>query len=296
MSKRNLTVLDNSKAVTPTPSRPKFREFDKFVEEMEYIAFCSEPARSLEKQICTGNGYDSQGVKKETLPGRHQDAIKKIDHAIKLYESVNEDRARWEAFLDEGAEKYADPDDEDGALSLEYVSLQVGMLLGSFATTKISDPDVFVPTLIEEIRAAGPSWCVLESACRTIRRTMKTAPSIAAVLETIREEEDVWAERAQKAWGTGYAVGRLKEVRATIAEDLRKAADGHSHVAATNPLEDIKTPSTMVPGEHVRHSKFGFGFVEQVDGNKLTVEFYTVGRKMVLDSFVERAEEERIEP
>jgi DNA helicase-2/ATP-dependent DNA helicase PcrA len=37
----------------------------------------------------------------------------------------------------------------------------------------------------------------------------------------------------------------------------------------------------------VRHDKYGVGTVETVDGNKLTVEFDTADRKMVLDSFVE---------
>ena len=36
------------------------------------------------------------------------------------------------------------------------------------------------------------------------------------------------------------------------------------------------------------HMKFGPGTVAAVDGNKLTVEFDKAGRKMVLDSFVEK--------
>lgn len=42
-------------------------------------------------------------------------------------------------------------------------------------------------------------------------------------------------------------------------------------------------------GERVFHLKFGPGSVAEVDGNKLTVDFDKAGRKMVLDSFVERA-------
>jgi DNA helicase-2/ATP-dependent DNA helicase PcrA len=41
-------------------------------------------------------------------------------------------------------------------------------------------------------------------------------------------------------------------------------------------------------GARVLHTKFGPGTVAAVDGNKLTVEFDKSGRKMVLDSFVER--------
>jgi DNA helicase II / ATP-dependent DNA helicase PcrA len=46
--------------------------------------------------------------------------------------------------------------------------------------------------------------------------------------------------------------------------------------------------SDFAVGGRVLHAKFGPGTVEVIDGNKLTVEFDKAGRKMVLDSFVER--------
>jgi DNA helicase-2/ATP-dependent DNA helicase PcrA len=48
------------------------------------------------------------------------------------------------------------------------------------------------------------------------------------------------------------------------------------------------TASTFAIGNRVLHAKFGPGSVAAVDGNKLTVDFDKSGRKMVLDSFVER--------
>ncbi len=42
------------------------------------------------------------------------------------------------------------------------------------------------------------------------------------------------------------------------------------------------------PGERVQHQKFGAGTIADVDGNKLTIDFDTAGRKRVVDSFVER--------
>jgi DNA helicase-2/ATP-dependent DNA helicase PcrA len=42
-------------------------------------------------------------------------------------------------------------------------------------------------------------------------------------------------------------------------------------------------------GERVFHQKFGPGVVAAIDGNKLTVDFDKAGRKMVLDSFMQRA-------
>lgn len=47
--------------------------------------------------------------------------------------------------------------------------------------------------------------------------------------------------------------------------------------------------SAFDPGARVFHVKFGPGSVASVDGNKLTVDFDKAGRKMVLDSFVQKA-------
>lgn len=47
--------------------------------------------------------------------------------------------------------------------------------------------------------------------------------------------------------------------------------------------------SAFQRGERVTHQKFGAGTVADVDGNKLTIDFDEVGRKRVVDSFVERS-------
>jgi DNA helicase-2/ATP-dependent DNA helicase PcrA len=41
-------------------------------------------------------------------------------------------------------------------------------------------------------------------------------------------------------------------------------------------------------GERVFHLKFGYGRVESIEGNKLSIDFEKAGRKKVLDSFVNR--------
>jgi len=56
---------------------------------------------------------------------------------------------------------------------------------------------------------------------------------------------------------------------------------------------DLFAPTTSAPGaykvgERVAHDKFGPGQITAVDGNKLTIEFESAGRKRVVDSFVDR--------
>ena len=47
-----------------------------------------------------------------------------------------------------------------------------------------------------------------------------------------------------------------------------------------------KGRSDLSLGQRVFHQKFGYGTIEEIEGNKLEVEFETAGRKKVLDSFV----------
>ena len=42
-------------------------------------------------------------------------------------------------------------------------------------------------------------------------------------------------------------------------------------------------------GERVFHQKFGYGLIENIEGNKLSIAFDKAGAKKVLDSFVRPA-------
>ena len=79
----------------------------------------------------------------------------------------------------------------------------------------------------------------------------------------------------------------------------QRAQAAHSETRSPSPV--ARTPLTIEGqlvasstaegagykvGDRVFHSKFGEGRVAEVDGNKLTIEFKTAGRKRVVDSFV----------
>jgi DNA helicase-2/ATP-dependent DNA helicase PcrA len=42
-------------------------------------------------------------------------------------------------------------------------------------------------------------------------------------------------------------------------------------------------------GERVFHQKFGYGLIEDIEGNKLSIAFDKAGAKKVIDSFVQPA-------
>jgi DNA helicase-2/ATP-dependent DNA helicase PcrA len=49
------------------------------------------------------------------------------------------------------------------------------------------------------------------------------------------------------------------------------------------------TATQFARGERIFHQKFGYGIINAVEGNKLTVAFDKAGEKKVIDQFVQRA-------
>ena len=76
-------------------------------------------------------------------------------------------------------------------------------------------------------------------------------------------------QRAVSAGGSGGADGKLPE----------------NHRSAVSLGGQGRSDVTL--GMRVFHQKFGYGKVEQIEGNKLEIEFEQAGRKRVMDSFVE---------
>ena len=74
----------------------------------------------------------------------------------------------------------------------------------------------------------------------------------------------------QRALASGY-----DSTPKRLAEPGRSAAS-----FAAKPRTDVAV------GARVFHDKFGYGYVMDQEGNKLTIEFETSGEKRVLDSFV----------
>src|SRR5215831_8363736 len=66
---------------------------------------------------------------------------------------------------------------------------------GELSNARPGTPKVFGRMLTEEVYANSPNACVLESACRQVRRTKDFPPSIAEVLKAIDKEGDAWCER-----------------------------------------------------------------------------------------------------
>jgi hypothetical protein len=84
---------------------------------------------------------------------------------------------------------------EQRTLSRRVVSEQVGLLLASFQNSRPGTPKVFGRMVVEEVYANKPNACVLESACRHVRRNQDFPPSIAEMLKAIDKEGSAWCPR-----------------------------------------------------------------------------------------------------
>jgi DNA helicase II / ATP-dependent DNA helicase PcrA len=78
-------------------------------------------------------------------------------------------------------------------------------------------------------------------------------------------------QRARQQWNQQTTPPRRSPL--TLDGELVASSTGHN--------------SQFNVGDRVVHQRFGAGTVTHVDGNKLTIEFESAGRKRVVDSFVE---------
>jgi len=96
-----------------------------------------------------------------------------------------------------------------------------------------------------------------------------------------------WSERADPFADIGRGAGRGPGWQ-------RAAAHGGFERTPARVLEvkasavSLGNPgrSDISLGQRVFHSKFGYGTVAEIEGNKLEIDFEHAGRKRVLDSFV----------
>ena len=92
-------------------------------------------------------------------------------------------------------------------------------------------------------------------------------------------------------YGSDYSTPgwkRAQAARGEPAQASRAPRGKQPRVIEGEVVSRSSTSGRFAVGARVLHLKFGPGSVAAVDGNKLTVDFDKAGRKMVLESFVEK--------
>ena len=97
-----------------------------------------------------------------------------------------------------------------------------------------------------------------------------------------------WSERADPFANTGRGTGRGPGWQRAVSSGAfdRNAVKGVMDVKATAISLGNPGRSDIALGQRVFHSKFGYGTIAEIEGNKLEIDFEKAGRKRVLDSFV----------
>jgi hypothetical protein len=213
---KNSTAVDVVKSAEKLPATKRQREygdFDAFVENADkLVAFFN----SVDTEIERLDVEDEFEWVEWPDPDRHTLDLKKakekiraakykIDsarHALSQLPQVRKSLAafkrdeKWynrrELYEIKGKGKR---EREQWTLSRRVVAEQIALLLASFQNSRPGTPKVFGKMLVEEVYANNANACVLESACRRVRRTKDFPPSIAEVLKAIDEEASAWGER-----------------------------------------------------------------------------------------------------
>ena len=132
--------------------------------------------------------------------------------------------------------------------------------MGSFPTASIPDPAAFTRQLLEDVMDLDPSFHVLESACRKLRKSKKFIPSISEVIEAIEAEDVAWDRR-----GDAFYVEEVHRETTELldAELKRREAAKQAEQKRRDEISAARALPICV-GDRVRHPKGGNGTVAEI--------------------------------
>ena len=112
---------------------------------------------------------------------------------------------------------------------------------------------------------------------------------------TMRGGESLWRAQWSERTDPFAHLGPAQAMRsATRGPGWQRAAGGNFNATPQRVVEarasavslGNKGRDDLSVGQRVFHGKFGYGTIQEIEGNKLEIDFEKAGRKRVLDSFV----------
>ncbi|HWI86368.1 MAG TPA: UvrD-helicase domain-containing protein [Sphingomonas sp.] len=95
-----------------------------------------------------------------------------------------------------------------------------------------------------------------------------------------------WSEQADPFAHVARATTRGPGWQRAVGKPLDMAPTRLAEVKASAASFAAKPRSDLALGQRVFHTKFGYGLIAEIEGNKLEIDFEHAGRKRVLDSFI----------
>jgi hypothetical protein len=218
------------------------------------------------------------------------DAQKHLDTANKLlarhdgtYRAMAQ-RLQADKAVFDPAEAY----DDDGEIVESRVWLHLGTLLSGYPNANVGNEESYIGNMVGEVLTVCDSEMALKLARSHLLKTSKFPPTCAEVVGAIKEQQEFWSPKSEAINYCEEAADELRDALKLATEKVAaEKADGEEQrrIGA-----EKYGGSIFAIGDRVAHGQFGPGTVESVDGNKIVVMFDAVGRKKVVDSFLERAE------
>jgi hypothetical protein len=198
------------------------------------------------------------------------DALRRARDAVDWYEGSGVRRLVTSGVLSE-LEGECSPNswwDEDGDVQRPVVATMVATLVGSWPTSNIPDPAVFVRALIGDVMALNPSFVMFESASRKLRRELKFMPSISEVLAELESQQSAWDKRSTALkWIEDDYQGLVEliaksEVAIAAEEERRERqrAEEEERQERQRKYREAKA-APLVVGDRLRHYLFGPGVI-----------------------------------
>jgi hypothetical protein len=155
--------------------------------------------------------------------------------------------------------------DDNDEVQQSEIAMMVAKLVGSFPTSNIPDPKVFVRVLIEDVMAYNPSFVVLDDACRKLRTEQKFMPSIAEVVAEIERQDRTWFKRSFALVGIE---SRYEELVKLIAKSEVAVAEVEERRERQRKYQEAKA-APLVVGNRVRHKNVvGVGVITKPAGDQ----------------------------
>ena len=110
-------------------------------------------------------------------------------------------------------------------------------------------------------------------------------------VEVAESEHDVGGFSNQSRFANDFSGSSYNSPgwqRAQANRQNYRAGSAPTINARAEPVVSSMSDSSYQRGERIFHQKFGYGRIEAIEGNKLTVAFEKAGTKKVLDSYVEK--------
>ncbi|MGY3347731.1 hypothetical protein ACVW16_001046 [Bradyrhizobium sp. USDA 4474] len=197
------------------------------------------PLRALKAFAEDADRLARRAVELDELPGTiraRAEVMQDREMIAKLFADAKRDATLNEADVTtlaqcEAALARFDPDSNyDGDdLRLSVVGERVAVLLGAFPNAAPGDPEVYIRTVVENVRSVEMTLPALDAAIWQIVGSLKFTPAPSEVLEIVSRQQDDWDRRAHAiftlAARSRCTIARIEALEIEAQEAARARAE-----------------------------------------------------------------------